>query len=156
MKNFLLGTVVGAVGAVYLTGNLKISAEGISITTERAKTSESLGDSAHGGVGAVSADARASDGGIVVKFIFGFLVGLVSGIGLFLGPIVAFIGGIAIGWKTSSESSDEPQADIPNHPDCELPRHVCQKRSPPHEGCYLYDRPHSSGSSDWHISSRST
>ena len=41
MKNFLLGTVVGAVGAVYLTGNLKITAEGISITTERAKTSES-------------------------------------------------------------------------------------------------------------------
>ena len=44
-----------------------------------------------------------------MRFISGFLVGLVSGIGLFLGPIVAFIGGIAIGWKASSESSDEPQ-----------------------------------------------
>jgi hypothetical protein len=35
MKNFLLGTAFGAVTAVYFTGNLKITAEGISITTNR-------------------------------------------------------------------------------------------------------------------------
>ena len=35
MKNFLLGAAFGAVSAVYFTGNLKITAEGISVTTNR-------------------------------------------------------------------------------------------------------------------------
>jgi hypothetical protein len=41
MKNFLLGAAFGAVGAVYFTGNLKINAEGISITTNRSSSPES-------------------------------------------------------------------------------------------------------------------
>ena len=41
MKNFVLGVFCGAVGAVYFTGNLKITAEGISITTDRASSTSS-------------------------------------------------------------------------------------------------------------------
>jgi len=38
VKNFLLGAAFGAVGAVYFTGNLKITAEGISVTTNRSSS----------------------------------------------------------------------------------------------------------------------
>jgi hypothetical protein len=40
MKNFTLGVFCGAIGMAYFTGNLKVTAEGISLTTDKPLSSE--------------------------------------------------------------------------------------------------------------------